>query len=546
MGIDPSVIEEVQKRANVYDVISDYITLKRVGSSYTALCPFHNEKTPSFMVSPDKNIFKCFGCGKAGDSIKFVMEYEGLSYIDAVVKLANKYGIPVKYTGKESNFKGLYLVTKKITEFYKEQLKHNKEAKNYLFDRNLSPSVIEHFEIGYSPEDTNLLLKYAKENNITDEELTQIGILNNNKKDRFSGRIIFPIKDQKGNIVAFGGRIIKDSNTAKYINSPETVIYRKSEVLYGFYEAKDYIREKNEVIIVEGYIDLLSLWQIGIKNVVATLGTAFTKEHANLISKFANSVILMFDNDNAGKKAVISASKELLKKDLEIKYLKIPEGKDPADLSTKGYRFVKSLLDQSKDIFDILIDNLLSLKDLQDINTRKKREDIINIYLELLANVENISKLDTYLELLAKAIGTTKDIFYTRLQKLRANIKKESPEEKDKNKLNLNYNERLLLKAIIKDKTLLKKYDFFDKMLVSQLFRYFIEQIKEDKLGEEEEQIILNFEEEPTEESINQIVKKLQTDWEIKELELLVSNPDTNPKDVLRLKSKLNELKNRR
>ncbi|MEJ5173325.1 MAG: CHC2 zinc finger domain-containing protein [Hydrogenothermaceae bacterium] len=230
MAISPQTVEEVQAVANVYDVISDYLPLKKSGVNYTALCPFHNEKTPSFVVSPTKNIFKCFGCGISGDAIKFVMEYEKISFSEAIVKIANRYGIKVKYTGKdvEAENRPIYEVMSKITKFYQENLYNNEDAKNYIKQRDISPSTVRHFSLGYSPKEENKFENFCKENGIDIDILREIGILAEGKiVDKFRGRLIFPIRDIKGNTVAFGGRTIQSGVLPKYLNSPESKIYNK-------------------------------------------------------------------------------------------------------------------------------------------------------------------------------------------------------------------------------------------------------------------------------------------------------------------------------
>ena len=301
------------------------------------------------------------------------MEYKGISFNEAIEEIANKYGIPIKYVGnteEDKEKKGLYSVIQKVANFYRENLKKSKEAKNYLKEREISPNTIEKFLLGYSPEDISLLLKFAEKENISIEELKKVGVLtqslDGSVKDRFKGRIIFPIKDHLGRIVAFGGRIIKEkTNLPKYINSPETKIYNKSKVLYGFYEAKEYLREKKYGIIVEGYFDLLSMYQVGFKNTVATLGTSLTEYHSKLLKKFVNKVILMFDNDKAGKEATIRAAKILLSQDIDVYYLPLKD-KDPDDLAKRGIKEVENYIKKAKDIFQFLLEVLLRKTDIKD------------------------------------------------------------------------------------------------------------------------------------------------------------------------------------
>jgi DNA primase len=337
MAISPETIEEVNKVANVYDIISDYISLKKTGSVYVALCPFHSEKTPSFVVSPTKNIFKCFGCGISGNAIKFVMEYEKISYFDAVVKIAQKYNIPVKYLNSEKDkvYKGLYLTTRIIAEFYKESLKNSSIAKEYLKKRSISPQIVEEFEIGYSPQENDVFYRYIQEKNIQLNDLEKIGLITINEngiRDKFSGRLIFPIKDIKGNIIAFGGRTLQEGKQPKYLNSPDTVIYKKGNTLYGIYQSLPYIKEKESVIIVEGYMDCLMMHQAGFNNTVATLGTALTEEHIKLLKGLADNFYLIFDGDDAGKKAALRACEIFMNIGITPQIVLLPEGEDPDSL----------------------------------------------------------------------------------------------------------------------------------------------------------------------------------------------------------------------
>ncbi len=496
MAISPETIEEVQRTANVYDVISDYLDLKRVGSSYSALCPFHTEKTPSFYVSPEKNIWKCFGCGKGGDAVKFVMEYEGLSFTDAIIKLAEKYGIDIRYTdGTKDNqkLKGLFSVSRKITDFYKECLKKSPEGKKYLFDkREISFETAKTFELGYSPENTVELVKFCEKEGISVEQLKDIGIIvekDGKLKDRFSGRVVFPIKDIRGRVVAFGGRKIRESASPKYINSPETDLYKKREVLYGLFEAKEYIREKKTVVIVEGYMDVLSLHQIGIRNTVATLGTSPTKYHAKQIKKFANQVILMFDSDKAGKKAAISAAKIFLLEDVDVKYAPLPKGEDPDSIAKRGYKYAKKFIEESQDIFLFLIDRIKETeeKDVKDENLLKKRYRLINLYLDLLGHIKNTAKRVVYHKTLSEVTGLPVESLT--FKEVRS-VDSENYEE-DKN---LSLREKIVLKSLLHNKEeILNFIDDFSKISDSGYFLHLVDLILNGNISEEEYRMIDSF-----------------------------------------------------
>ena len=525
MAISPETIEEVIRVANVYDVISQYINLEKTGSNYRALCPFHPEKTPSFMVSPQKNIFKCFGCGKSGNAVKFVMEYEGISFPEAIVKIAQQYNIPVKYTKEDENkdLLGLYNVVKKVASFYKEQLKKSEKAKKYLKEREINYSTVDFFEIGYSPENSNILLEYCKKEGISEEDLKKTGIIsiyeNGQIVDKFRGRVIFPIKDHRGRTVAFGGRSIEESKTPKYLNSPETPIYSKSKVLYGYYEARDILREKKEVIIVEGYFDLLSLYQIGIKNVVATLGTALTEKHAELLKKFVNRAYLMFDSDKAGKNAVIRASKVLLSKEIEVYYIPL-EKKDPDELSKEGRKTVEMVINSSKDFLLYLLERIKETTDL------KKEKKLIDLYLEILSYVPDKYVQGVYLKKLSEEIGIP-------IQFLEVKERKNPVEKEEKNVLEskLFYPEKIILKTLVfeKDK-LLSMFEDFDKIEGSEYFLYLVNLIINNQLSEGELEEIKSFEVPVDTKAALEALKNLHKKWIKTQIELsaLFNKTDEN------------------
>ncbi len=486
MAISPETIDEVQRVSNVYDIISDYLSLKKTGSVYVALCPFHNERTPSFVVSPIKNIFKCFGCGISGNAIKFVMEYEKISFSDAIIKIAQKYGITVKYIGndKEKHLKGLYSLTRQITDFYKNQLKESQIAREYLRKRGIQPQTIIDFEIGYSPENSERFNKFIQENDISIEDLNKIGLMsvhNDKIYDKFSGRIIFPIKDHKGNIVGFGGRAIDENRHPKYLNSPETQVYKKSKVLYGLFENSQIIKEKSQAVIVEGYMDLISLYQIGIKNVVATLGTALTKEHANLLKKYVKEVIVMFDSDEAGKKAAIRAAEILLSEGITVRYAYYTEAKDPDELSKKGLNAVKEIINNAEDVIFFLTLKLKEINSLEDKHQLMRYKTIYNYILMMLANVKDHGLKASYVNYLSQMLDKTPSKI-----ELEIDDTKKQPEneyrfemEEETNKLNLklSYKEKVFIKYIYQNPEALKD-EIFDKISFPEKIQYIIDLIK--------------------------------------------------------------------
>lgn len=345
-------------RIDIVDVISSYIELKRIGNNYTARCPFHPDDTPSFYVSPSKGIFKCFGCGVGGDAIKFVSLYENVDYWEALEILAKRYNIPIKLRKKEKDSQ-LLLALQRVVDFYHRELRETLQALEYLQKRGIGSKAIGRFTLGFGGNTERLveMLKregllevYEKSANLTKIEE---GIY----RDIFRNRLVFPIRDPKGDVVAFGGRSL-DGSHPKYINSPESEVFKKRSNLFGLYEAKDYIREAGEIILVEGYFDLISLWQEGIRNCVAPLGTALTEDHASILSKLAKKILLLYDGDKAGRKAVRSSVPYLLARGMEVKVAYLPEGEDPDSMVKKDPAFIRNLLRSAKRIEVYLLERV--------------------------------------------------------------------------------------------------------------------------------------------------------------------------------------------
>ncbi len=549
MAISPETIEEVNKVANVYDIISDYISLKKTGSVYVALCPFHSEKTPSFVVSPTKNIFKCFGCGISGNAIKFVMEYEKISYFDAVVKIAQKYNIPVKYLNSEKDkvYKGLYLTTRIITQFYKESLKNSSIAKEYLKKRSISPQIVEEFEIGYSPQENDMFYRYIQEKNIQLNDLEKIGLITINEngiRDKFSGRLIFPIKDIKGNIIAFGGRTLQEGKQPKYLNSPDTVIYKKGNTLYGIYESLPYIKEKESVIIVEGYMDLISLHQIGVKNVVATLGTAFTKNQAKLLKKYTKEAIVMFDSDESGKKASIEVAKILLSENITVKYAHYTQAKDPDELSKYGLSKVKEVINNAKDIILFLLERLKETEKLDVELQLKKYQTIYGYITKIIAFIEDPALRNSYIDIVAKVSGRNFQNVEADIEKVRLITQKERQgiqhnQEDESIKLELSFKEKIILKYLNENPDMLQKKDLYDTISNFENLKYILELVK---IGNTEpiQHIIDSLQKiNVTQESFENILKDLQKDRLNKDIYI-----DLEIASEENLKNYFNKLKN--
>ena len=320
-----SSYKDLLRKIDIVDVISSYIELKRVGNNYAARCPFHPDDTPSFYVSPSKGIFKCFGCGVGGDAVKFVSLYENIDYWEALEKLAKRYGIKINLKRREKHSQ-LLLALQRVAEFYHEELKNSKVAIQYLQSRGINSKTISKFQLGFAGNTENMIRLLKEEGllEVYEKSSNLIKIDESVYKDLFRNRLIIPIRDIKGNVVAFGGRSL-DGSHPKYVNSPESEVFKKRLTLFGLFEAKEYIRESQQVIIVEGYFDLMSLWQEGIRNCTAPLGTALTEDHAHMLSKMAKTAILLYDGDQAGKRAVRSSVPHLLKAKMEVRVVYLPD-----------------------------------------------------------------------------------------------------------------------------------------------------------------------------------------------------------------------------
>lgn len=341
-------IGEIKSRVGIVDLISEYVTLKKAGRNFVGLCPFHKEKTPSFSVNPEKQIFYCFGCGEGGDIFAFLMKVNGISFAESVRYLANKAGIslPVRrMTGEEktkaTEKEKLYRVNTIAAEFFSGQLsiEHGYPARQYLHARKMGSDIAGTFRLGYAPEGWNNLVSYLEKRKVPLGLAEKAGLVVSKETggyyDRFRKRLVFPIEDLSERVVAFGGRVIDGADTPKYLNSPESPVYTKGKLLYGLSRTKEAIRDRDYVVLVEGYIDLISLWNAGVRNVVATLGTALTTDQVGLIRRFTRNVAVIFDPDEAGRHAVERSLKLFLEERMHARVVILPEGLDPDDYVKK-------------------------------------------------------------------------------------------------------------------------------------------------------------------------------------------------------------------
>jgi len=348
--IPQEIIDEIKSRTDVLEVIGDFVNLKKNGSNFRGYSPFNNERTPSFYVVPSKGFFKDFSSGKAGDAITFLMDAEGMSYVEAIKHLAKKYGIDIpeeEATDEELEARNerdsVFIVMKYAAEYYQNNLWKQEEGKSigltYLRERGFSDETIQNFSLGYSLDQWDGLMKSALEKGYQKEYLAKAGLIiqkeeNNREYDRFRGRVMFPVHNISGRVLAFGARILGNGQP-KYLNSPETLIYHKSDVLYGLYQAKQTIRQEDNCYLVEGYTDVISLYQAGVRNAVASSGTSLTQEQIRLIGRYTQNVTVLFDSDPAGLKASFRGIDMILEGGLQVKAVMLPEGEDPDSLARR-------------------------------------------------------------------------------------------------------------------------------------------------------------------------------------------------------------------
>ncbi len=384
------LILDIQRKVNIVDVISEYLPLEQKGKNYFAICPFHDDHNPSMSVSSEKQIYTCFVCGASGNVFNFVMNYEKISFGQAVSKVALKAGIKLDYDVKEINNKKedkydkYYKMFDTASKYYQNNIKsvYGKAAIDYLSKRNIDLDIIKEFEIGLSMNDNNIG-KLLTNKGFLENELVDIGLCG--KKDRFlydifRNRIMFPLYNLEGDVIGFSGRIYNGEDDSKYVNSKESVIFKKGKLLYNYHRALNYAREKRQIIVVEGFMDVIRLYSIGIKNVVASMGTAITKDHANLIKKLSKNVVLCFDGDKAGEKATISAIEALDKIGIDPKIIRLEDNLDPDDYIIK----------KGKDAFLTHLNNPISTVMFNlDIN---KSQTNFNDYNEISLYLKSVSK----------------------------------------------------------------------------------------------------------------------------------------------------------
>ena len=435
--IPQETVDLILDTAQIADVISDYVTLKRRGANYVACCPFHNEKTPSFYVSPSKGIYKCFGCGKAGTAVGFVMEQEHCSYTEALRYLARKYNIEIREEQESAEDialrqrnESLLLVSEEAQRFFRAQLDEPEGqavARVYYQSRGIEPQTIDKFGLGWAPSSRTSFVDYALAKGYKPEYLLGAGLAvqseDGSLRDKFRERVMFPIHSLSGRVIAYSGRTLRSDNPAKYVNSPETDIYIKSRNLLGIYFAKSEISRLDKCILVEGNIDMVMMHQLGICNVVASCGTSLTIEQIRLIHKFTDNLTIMYDGDSAGIHAALRGITMVLSEGMNVKIVMMPEGDDPDSFSRRHtleevQRFIET---SEKDFIAFKTDLLLS----EAAGDPLKKANLINDIADTIAHIPDAVKRSVYVEHTAASFGIEAQILFERIRTTRIKLQEE-------------------------------------------------------------------------------------------------------------------------
>jgi len=437
--------EEVRAAADIVEVVEDYVKLKRSGRSWKGLCPFHDEKTPSFHVTPDLGIYKCFGCGESGDVFNFVMEMEGVGFTEALRSLADRYGVSLpeedaQEFDEEHNLReGIYHALKYAGVFFFRNLMETKEAQKaleYLQKRGYDRQIIKKYGLGYAPSGGDKLYKAALDSGLNEEYLLEAGLIKPSQRDEgyydaFRGRLMFPIFNPSGKVIAYAGRVLGNEKTAKYINSPQTKVYNKSEVLYGINFAKNEIRKTNEVILVEGYTDVISLQQYGVDNVAASSGTSLTPQQMKLLHRYGDTITMIYDSDSAGQRAMKRGINIALEEGMDVKLLELPEGEDPdsfvRQFGEEGFRELKK--EESEGFLDYLVHKARS-----EGRWNEEKDKVVTEILESIAHIPDQIKQEVEVQKLNKVSKIGDRALFDELGRIRKRLKEEKQKARQREK----------------------------------------------------------------------------------------------------------------
>ncbi len=513
--IDQSTIQRIFDTAQIDEVVSDFVTLRKRGVNFLGLCPFHNEKTPSFTVSPAKGIYKCFGCGKGGNSVNFIMEHEHLDYVGALKYLGKKYHIDIveeelspEQEQRKNDRESMMIVNSFAQKYFSEKLLQSEQGiavgMSYLKQRGFREDIIKKFQVGFCLDNWNAFSDQAVQSGYKKEFLVKTGLSIDKEKgliDRFKGRVIFPIHSIAGRILGFGGRILtKDPKAAKYLNSPESEVYHKSRILYGIYHAKKSIVQNDKCYLVEGYTDVISFHQAGIENVVASSGTALTADQVRLIKRFSNNMTIIYDGDPAGIKASLRGIDLVLEQELNVKVLLLPEGEDPDSFSkTMGSAELMQYIEKNETDFIVFKTNLL-LADAKN-DPVKRANLIIDIVRSIAIIPDNIVR-SVYIKECSNILNVDERVLYTEINKIKGRLQEEAWKNEQRSNIELQSREDSIVnQSIIRADN---HCDLEERALVRLLLNFGKEKLYtiKDEQGEDKEVICVG----------NYIIEELERD----------------------------------
>ena len=465
--IPQEIIDKVLDANDIVEIISGYIPLKRAGRNFKALCPFHHEKTSSFVVSPDRQIYHCFGCGVGGNVVNFLMRYERMEFPEALETLANKVGITIPKDISKDASQGisqkLFAINELACNFYNNILVNSRDAssvRSYLEKRGIEPDTAKKFRLGYAPDKWDELIKYLRQKNISLSLIEKSGLISARDSgtgfyDRFRDRVIFPIFDIKSRVIGFGARATKEI-LPKYINSPETPIYSKGKNLFGFNFTKDVIRNKDSVVIVEGYMDFIVPFQEGLDNIVASSGTALTVEQIRILKRYTHNAIVVFDADQAGELAALRSLDLFLSSEMNVKVVSLPKGSDPDSfVRESGFDELKEKIDNALNLFDFKL-NLLKTK--YDINKSEDKAKIAKEMLQTIKKVKNEVLKSSYLKRLAEILSVREEALFIELDKVKDDsFVLDYNRFSTKQSLNVKAVEKMIVKLLLEEEELVKQ-----------------------------------------------------------------------------------------
>ncbi len=558
--IPQGTVDIIRESSDILEVISQYVDLKQRGSNYFGICPFHDEKTPSFSVAPSKQIYHCFGCNSGGNVFSFIMEYQKISFPEAVKFLADRYNIKIKYKRNDfqsETYTGLYELHNIAMKLYQDNLfsKEGSGALEYLYKRGLSEDTIKQFKIGFAKDSWDHLVTKVKGKGFTKNQISQSGLFTLSDKgvfDRFRSRVMFPIFHPSGKVIAFGGRIFNSDDPAKYLNSPETPLYHKGSVLYGIQATRDSIRKNGFAVLVEGYMDFLKLYQGSVFNVLATSGTAFTKKHVFSLNRITKKVILVYDGDSAGANAVIKAGWTLIKGELDPMVIRPPKGLDPDDWIDKvGGKNIITALSKPEPYIDFNI----KFHKGKELEGADKKEYIIQLAKEIKDIKDGIVRNDLIRIVSSKLMIEEKDLLRT--VKTQKTVDRRITKENFSEKETINFTSKIEKAQLELIKLMLKSDDqtknriqeaISEDLLTVPLLKTIYEIIKDTNLPIESSSIIEYFKDKNEREFITKMFFETRSETSIEEivydcLKILKSEPIKQQISNIRIKIREKESK---